>query len=661
MAVGAKDSPQATLIPLAHLAGEGLEPGADFEVVPFDMLAGKHGDHIGGEREAVRALIRGEADAACMIDANHLAFIREGHASLRRHAHPGAHRRLRSLQLHRARRCAAGLVKRFRELLLGMSYADAEVRPLLDLEGLKQWLPGRTEGYKAAGGGGGSLRHDRFVRRQRSGAMQVDLGDLGFDEGGHLLVKRGAAAARSRCEVARHGARAGDRICAPGAAPKATLSSGERATRLIRRGGAETGAGRVRNARAARMRAVEHRPRTWGLAARGARVEAGAPEFDFRLVDKIEVWSDDAARIYAQAAAAQWDPETAIPWDAAFELPDEVEDAVVQIMTYLIENETAALIIPSRFIAQMHPHFREVMQVLAMQAADEARHIEVFTRRALLKRGELGSFDHRRTGVAEDAGGRARFRDRLVSAVGARRGHVPVAAVVHRAVCARSGDGGGGAAGGAGRSAARGVRPGAPARSTSMRDPDLRPRLADAVHRRHDALRHTAGLNAEVFDALLLMAAGSWSRTICAAETSASRPCCATWMRRGACAWRGWDLTSARRRKSRRFTRGISCKDTGSGMAGFWDNITRFEPHKVTPWVGLRNALGVVLPLAAGAIMGTIPSGLVMATGALNVSFSDSHDPYIQRARRMLAASVVVGMGVFAGAFAGAIPASSSW
>ena len=35
----------------------------------------------------------------------------------------------------------------FRELLLGMSYADADVRPLLDLEGLKQWVPGRVDGY----------------------------------------------------------------------------------------------------------------------------------------------------------------------------------------------------------------------------------------------------------------------------------------------------------------------------------------------------------------------------------------------------------------------------------------------------------------------------------------------------------------------------------
>ena len=38
-------------------------------------------------------------------------------------------------------------MERFRELLLGMSYEDPEVRRLLDLEGLKRWLPGRTEGY----------------------------------------------------------------------------------------------------------------------------------------------------------------------------------------------------------------------------------------------------------------------------------------------------------------------------------------------------------------------------------------------------------------------------------------------------------------------------------------------------------------------------------
>ena len=53
-------------------------------------------------------------------------------------------------------------------------------------------------------------------------------------------------------------------------------------------------------------------------------------------------------------------------------------------MTYLVENEQAALIIPARLLSRLHPHFREVMQLLASQAADEARHVEVFTRRGLL-------------------------------------------------------------------------------------------------------------------------------------------------------------------------------------------------------------------------------------------------------------------------------------
>jgi phosphonate transport system substrate-binding protein len=78
VAVGANDSPQATLIPPGLLAAKGLEPRRDFEVVPCDVLVGKHGDQIGSERDAVRALVRGDVDAACILDANHLAFVREG-------------------------------------------------------------------------------------------------------------------------------------------------------------------------------------------------------------------------------------------------------------------------------------------------------------------------------------------------------------------------------------------------------------------------------------------------------------------------------------------------------------------------------------------------------------------------------------------------------
>jgi hypothetical protein len=63
VAVGAVDSPQSTLIPLHHLADVGLVAGTDFEVRRHDTGVGLHGDHIGGERDAARALMAGEADA----------------------------------------------------------------------------------------------------------------------------------------------------------------------------------------------------------------------------------------------------------------------------------------------------------------------------------------------------------------------------------------------------------------------------------------------------------------------------------------------------------------------------------------------------------------------------------------------------------------------
>jgi ABC-type phosphate/phosphonate transport system substrate-binding protein len=151
VAVGARDSPQATLIPLNHLAGHGLLARQDFDIRIFDTHVGKHGDHIGGERDAVRALLRGEADAACILDGNHLAFAREGTLSpssvrVLAQTEPYDHCNFTVLDGVKPE-----MVARFRELLLAMSYADPEVRPLFDLEGLKAWMPGRVSGYTQLG------------------------------------------------------------------------------------------------------------------------------------------------------------------------------------------------------------------------------------------------------------------------------------------------------------------------------------------------------------------------------------------------------------------------------------------------------------------------------------------------------------------------------
>lgn len=147
VATGAIDSPQSTLIPLSYLRAAGLEPGRDVDVRRFDVGVGLHGDHIGGEREAARALVAGEVDAACMIDGNHLAFGAEGTLPAGTTAVIGQTDRFDHCNMTVRSDGPRDPIARFNELLLGMSYGDAEVRPLLDLEGLKAWEEGRTSGY----------------------------------------------------------------------------------------------------------------------------------------------------------------------------------------------------------------------------------------------------------------------------------------------------------------------------------------------------------------------------------------------------------------------------------------------------------------------------------------------------------------------------------
>ena len=140
VAVGAVDSPQATLLPLALLKG------VDVKVRRFEVGVGLHGDHIGGERDAARALAAGEVDAACMIDANHLLFAAEGILA------PGRTRVLAQTPPYdHCNMSVAGsespLLDQFVSLLHDMDYGDPTARPLLDLEGLTRWLPGRLSGY----------------------------------------------------------------------------------------------------------------------------------------------------------------------------------------------------------------------------------------------------------------------------------------------------------------------------------------------------------------------------------------------------------------------------------------------------------------------------------------------------------------------------------
>jgi len=147
LAVGASDSPQATLIPLGLLADAGVDPRRDCRVLYHNVMVGKHGDHVGGERDAAKALASRAADAACVLDSNYTVFINEGTLD------PGTTRVLATTPPfdHCNFTVRAALpeqrLKPFLDILLAMSFEDPEVRVFMEMEGLKKWLPARTSGY----------------------------------------------------------------------------------------------------------------------------------------------------------------------------------------------------------------------------------------------------------------------------------------------------------------------------------------------------------------------------------------------------------------------------------------------------------------------------------------------------------------------------------
>jgi TusA-related sulfurtransferase len=120
-----------------------------------------------------------------------------------------------------------------------------------------------------------------------------------------------------------------------------------------------------------------------GFAPRGARVEPGGPGYPFTLVERDRVAPPEVAELYERAVASQWDAVRDIPWAKVRPLPSALEEALAQTMTFLAENELSALYVPSRFLGRIHPAYAEVAMLLASQMADEARHIDVFLKRAL--------------------------------------------------------------------------------------------------------------------------------------------------------------------------------------------------------------------------------------------------------------------------------------
>ncbi len=148
LAVGSSDSTQARILPLYFLAKEGLDLDG-IEILSFETDPGKHGDTGTSEIDVLRALQEGRAQAGTVgdliwvneqaaghVDANKVEVLwtTPGFDHCMFDAHPSLPREK---------------VEMFRRSLFAMRWDNPRHRRLLEMEGLREWMPPRETGYRS--------------------------------------------------------------------------------------------------------------------------------------------------------------------------------------------------------------------------------------------------------------------------------------------------------------------------------------------------------------------------------------------------------------------------------------------------------------------------------------------------------------------------------
>ena len=129
--------------------------------------------------------------------------------------------------------------------------------------------------------------------------------------------------------------------------------------------------------------------RNQGLRPRGAATRETAPKIGRPYTSKAEVWSENASLLYEEAVQRQWSSATDIPWETLKPLPDDMERAMCQLCTFLTEVEFIAGDAPGMWLPEVNAEYHEVKLFLMTQIMDEARHLDVFRKRALANGGGL--------------------------------------------------------------------------------------------------------------------------------------------------------------------------------------------------------------------------------------------------------------------------------
>jgi hypothetical protein len=131
--------------------------------------------------------------------------------------------------------------------------------------------------------------------------------------------------------------------------------------------------------------------KNYTLRPRGAAAFPGVGRLGLRWGEKAQSWSQSVTLLYEEAQQRQWSSATDIPWQELRDnpLPDDLELAMAQLCTFLTQVEFIAGDVPGRWVSHISPDHYETALFLGTQIMDEARHMDVFRKRALFNGGGM--------------------------------------------------------------------------------------------------------------------------------------------------------------------------------------------------------------------------------------------------------------------------------
>src|SRR5262245_34098467 len=146
LAVGSRDSTQARILPLHFLKQAGVDPSS-VNLLAFDTDLGKHGDTGTSELDVLAALHDGRADAGAVGDLVWVTEQAAGRVDASKVEVLWTTRPFDHCMFDALAALPPAKTEAFQRAIHAMKWEEPKHRRLLELEGLRQWMPPREEGY----------------------------------------------------------------------------------------------------------------------------------------------------------------------------------------------------------------------------------------------------------------------------------------------------------------------------------------------------------------------------------------------------------------------------------------------------------------------------------------------------------------------------------